>query len=295
MKVKHTPNRFAWLWLLLLGLCAAANVTAETFDRGLLWRIEADGVAPSYLFGTMHSEDPDVTRLPDAVQQAFDRAGGVTLEVEMNPQALFAMAAASMLTDGTTLETHIGPDLYRRVVEVMASQGKPEIVVAMMKPWAVALSLMMPPSETGMFLDFILYQRALADGKTVSGLETPGEQMAVFESMDARDQIALLEDALDNQPSIQAMLVELKQAYLAGDLKRMVDISNRSMRDSSQRLRERFEQRLLVDRNHLMAERMQAQLRRGGEFIAVGALHLTGEEGLLNLLVRQGYRVSRVY
>ena len=295
INVKRTVNNVALLWLLVFCLGFAAHAAADRFDAGLLWKIEVSGAAPSYLFGTMHSEDPDVTRLPDVVRQAFDTATGVTLEVDMDARALFAMAAASMLTDGTTLETHVGPQLYQRAVEAMAAQGKPEIVVALMKPWAVALSLMMPRSETGLFLDFVLYQQALADGKAVTGLETAGEQMDVFESMDKRDQIALLEDALDNQAAIQDMLVALKQAYLARDLGRMVEISNSSMRDSSDTLRERFQQRLLVDRNHLMAERMQAQLRRGGEFVAVGALHLPGEEGLLNLLSRQGFRVSRLY
>jgi uncharacterized protein YbaP (TraB family) len=56
-----------------------------------------------------------------------------------------------------------------------------------------------------------------------------------------------------------------------------------------------FDQRLLYDRNARMLERMQLQLKTGAAFIAVGALHLYGEKGLLNLLERDGYRLTRVY
>jgi uncharacterized protein YbaP (TraB family) len=177
----------------------------------------------------------------------------------------------------------------------MVAQGNPEVVVAMMKPWAVAVTLMLPPSETGMVLDLVLYQQALSKGKTVTGLESATEQMDVFDKLSVQEQIDLLEDALDNLQDMPKMLQALKTAYLARDLKRMVEISDQSMRDSSERMQDHFNQRLLVDRNHRMAERMQPQLRKGGEFIAVGAMHLPGEQGLLNLLTRQGYTVSRLY
>ena len=128
------------------------------------------------------------------------------------------------------------------------AHGQPEIVVPMMKPWAVAVTLMLPPSETGMVLDLLLYQEALAAGKNVSGLESASEQMDVFDSMSKEDQIALLKDALDSQQDIKRMLVELKAAYLARDLKRLVEISDKSMRGSSQRTRDHFNRRLLLER-----------------------------------------------
>lgn len=67
------------------------------------------------------------------------------------------------------------------------------------------------------------------------------------------------------------------------------------MQQDDQRLADEFQQRLVVDRNHRMAERMQPYLQQGKVFIAVGALHLPGEEGLLNLLEQQGYAVRRLY
>lgn len=298
MNVRHSLEKKLQLvlQLLLFGLWAAAGVSAAgSFDKGICWKIEGKGAAPSYLFGTMHSEDPQITQLPGAVERAFERANGVTLEVVMDMQSLLAMSAAFMLTDGSTLESHVGPRLYRRTVKAMADHGQAEMVVAMMKPWAVAVTLMMPPSKTGMVLDLMLYQRAVAAGKPVTGLESPDEQMNVFDSMSKQDQLDLLKDALDHQKDMQQMLGALKKAYLSRDLKRMVEISDKSMHDSSSAIKERFSTQLIDERNHRMAERMQSQLLRGNEFIAVGALHLPGDQGLLNLLTERGYRLTRVY
>jgi hypothetical protein len=298
MKVKRLlqKNALVWLQLLFVTLLAAnpANAT-EKFDHGLLWKIQAGGAAPSYLFGTMHSEDPEVVRLPAAVQQAFDRSRGLTLEVVLDPQSLLAMTSGFMLGDGSTLESHLGAPLYKRVVSAMAVYGMPEMVVSTMKPWAVAVTLMTPPGETGMVLDLHLYQRAVAAGKPVDGLETPLEQLSVFDELSESDQVALLKDTLDNLPDIQHQLDSLKDAYLARDLERLAAISDDSMRDGDPQLVARFTDKLITRRNHRMAERMQSRLRSGGQFIAVGALHLPGRDGLLRLLSQQGYTLTRVY
>jgi uncharacterized protein YbaP (TraB family) len=260
-----------------------------------LWRIDADGVEPSWLFGTMHSDDPAVVSLPRAVQRAFAESEAVILEVRLDAGSLAAMTSSLLLSDGATLEAIVGPELYRRTLEVMADQGYPEMVVAGMKPWAVAVTLMTPPTETGLVLDHVLYQQAVASGKSVDGLESAAEQLALFDNLSRADQVALLRDTLDNLPDIRELLVQLKDAYLDRDLRRLQAINARSMRDSDPRLVATFRDKVIIGRNHRMAERMESRLREGNRFIAVGALHLPGEEGLLNLLVARGYRVTRVY
>ena len=299
MNVKQSNQHRYLIWHLVVALAFASAVfgvqAGDRFDKGLLWKIEPVGAAPSYLFGTMHSDDPRVVQLPAPVQQAFDRAASVTLEVELDPQALISLATALMLTDGSNLESLIGRDLYNRTLQVMRAQGIPDLVVANMKPWAVAVTLMTPPNQSGAVLDQVLYQQAISSGKNVSGLETVAEQMALFDGLPLSDQITLLRDTLDNLPDIAQMLEELRVAYLDRDLKRLVEINEASMQDSNPQLAKDFNQKVIIDRNHRMAERMKSRLEEGNHFIAVGALHLPGEEGLLTLLSGQGYRVTRVY
>lgn len=281
--------------VLLLG---AGSAAAADFSRGLLWKIEPPGAPPSYLFGTMHSEDPAVVHLPGPVRRAFDSAQGVTLEVTLDATSLVSMTSAFMLSDGSTLESHVGKPLYRQAVKAMAGYGMPEMMVSGMKPWAVAVTLMTPPGKTGMVLDLLLYQQALSAGKPVDGLETPMEQMSVFDTLPEKDQILMLKDTLDNLDGVKRMLDRLKSAYLARDLDRLVAVSEASMaslHESDPESARRFNEKLITERNHRMAERLRERLQRGRQFIAVGALHLPGEDGLLELLSRQGYRVTVVY
>lgn len=280
---------------LLCLLVAVAAPAGGRFDSGLLWRIEPAGAAPSYLFGTMHSDHPEVVKLAAPVQQAFDRADALTLEVSLDAQSLLAMAAALIMSNGRTLETLLGADLFERAVEAMAGHGVDAALVARMKPWAVAVTLMTARTRSGAVLDRVLYQRALTDAKPVDGLETVAEQVALFDGLSLQEQVELLRDSLDHLPDIDRMLVDLRQAWLRRDLARLVEINQATLRDSDPQFAAAFNQRVILDRNQRMAERMESRLRQGGHFIAVGALHLPGEEGLLELLQRRGYRVTRVY
>jgi uncharacterized protein YbaP (TraB family) len=274
---------------------AFAAVADDSFDSGLLWKVERAGVKSSYLFGTMHSDHPRVVQLPKPVRRAFDQAQSVTLEVVLDPQSLSAMTSALLMTDGNTLESLIGRRLYERSLEVMRSRGIPEILLANMKPWAVAVTLMTPAGNTGVVLDHVLYQDAVAAGKKVHGLETVAEQMGLFDDLPLKDQITLLKDTLDNLHTIAHLLDDIQAAYLDRDLKRLLELNEASMRDSDPQLAATFKRKIIVERNHRMAERMLSGLGEGQQFIAVGALHLAGEEGLLKLLSERGYRLSRVY
>ncbi len=296
MKVNQARWRGYPLWLALLCLLAATGTAAqERFDSGLLWRIERAGSTPSYLFGTMHSDDPGVVDLPAPVRQAFDQADAVTLEVTLDPESLLALTQALMMNDGRTLDAVLGSVLFEHAVEAMAGYGIPDSMVARMKPWAVAVTLMTPPTQNGMVLDHVLYRKALADGKPVDGLETVAEQVGLFDSLTIEEQIDLLRDTLEHLDDIERMLADLHQAWLQRDLARLVDINAAALRDSDPQLATLFNQRIILDRNRRMAERLDSRLHEGGRFIAVGALHLPGEQGLLELLEQRGYRLTRLY
>ena len=284
------------VFVILLVLAALVRpASAGGFDHGLLWKIEGAAARPSYLFGTIHSEDPRVTRLAAPVARAFEQASRVTLEVPLDSATLVSLSAAMMFTDGRGLQAVVGDRLYRRAVQAMAGYSMPELLVAQMKPWAVATTLMVPEPTTGVMLDIMLYQRAVSAGKQVDGLETVDEQISIFDDMTDAQQVTLLEDTLANLSNIGRQNDALLAAYLQRDLGRLMELNEQSMNMGDRRLADTLNKRAIVERNHRMAERMESRLRQGNAFIAVGALHLPGPEGLLSLLKQKGYRVSVVY
>ncbi len=286
------------LYTLLLSVFVSAVATSGwcgEFTHGLLWAISKPGIHTSYLLGTIHSDDPRVTRLPAAVAQAFAKARSFTGELDMNADSLAQTQQAMLLPDDKVLESIIGHARYAQCVKLMADYGVPAVAVNRMKPWAIALQLNMPKPTTARFLDLILYQEAVARGLPVHGLETIPEQIAVFDKLPVKQQIVLLDESIKNHRETPALIETLIDLYLARDLAGMQAINNDQMQKADTRLVAKVDRRLIIMRNHRMVERMQARLDEGRAFIAVGALHLPGKEGILNLLEQQGYLVRYVY
>ncbi len=271
------------------------RIAANDFSKGLLWKIETPNGTPGHLFGTFHSSDPRIVTLPCPVKTVFDRARSYSMEVVMNGAGIVTMAQAMYLDDNRTLKEVVGETLYRDTQAALENTGVPSMeAFNRKKPWAVMLALGSPPQEGGIFLDLALQYEATRRGIPVHGLETMGEQVAVFNGMSLEDQTVLLRDAVQNQRHLSEAMEDLVDAYLRRDLAGLMQLSDK-YKSADARLNNTLMDRLLVQRNKVMAERMQARLREGNAFIAVGALHLPGETGLLRLLTQAGYRVTRVY
>lgn len=281
------------LLLLLLLLFACASRAGE--EQGLLWRVETAQGQISYLFGTIHSEDPRVLALPTPVSQAFNAASTLVLEMDLGETDAKAMGQAMLLPGGKALKGLIGAKLYRQSVTAMAGRGYPEEVVRRLQPWAIVLTLSMPQPKTGLFLDYVLYKQATEQGKKVVGLEQMGEQLGVFTSLSESEQVSLLRDTLRDYPEFPRMFEQLIEAYLARDLQALAQLSQQGMNGSDPALQQRFMVSLVDQRNRRMARRLLPLLQEGGVFAAVGALHLPGDSGIVSLLRRQGLGVSPIY
>ena len=283
--------RHGLLFLLLWCLTQAALAG----EQGLLWRVEKAGVAPSYLFGTIHSEDPRVTALPEAVREGLGASRVLLLELDLGSPELALVPLVQILPPGQSLDRLLPPDMYRDAIAAMTQRGFPEASTNRLRPWAIVIYLSVPPVKTGLFVDVVLYQQALAQGVTIAGLERASEQIAVFEALSLAEQRELLAQALALQPGLDAWFEAMHQAYLARDLAALQGIADDTYGTLSPEMGAKFERLLVTERNHRMAERARPYLAAGGAFIAVGALHLPGESGLIRQFEVLGYRVTPVY
>ncbi|MFQ5937449.1 MAG: TraB/GumN family protein, partial [Acidiferrobacterales bacterium] len=162
------------------------------------------------------------------------------------------------------------------------------------KPWVVIMLLSTPRAQTGLPLDMRLQLEATLQGKPIYGLETMAEQIAVFNDMSMKDQVALLRDTLDQRQEVARQFDTLMHAYLDRDLVKLMSIVNGPRKQKSGAFVAMMD-RLLTRRNEIMLARMRERLEEGNAFIAVGAAHLPGQAGLLQLLEDMGYGVSVVY
>jgi len=296
-KTSRDRTRPCWLLAALLAFLAAPLVAGPptgTFDRGLLWKIEGTGGKSSYLFGTIHSDDPRVTKIPDPVQAAFDSSTTFTMEMVAGGNAFLEMAERMFFNGGRTLPDVLGASLYAQTENALRERGLPTADIERKKPWAIVMMLSAPKPRTGLFLDLALQMQATLKGKQTFGLESIGEQLAVFDELPMPDQVALLEDTLAMRNQMDAQLEAMIKAYLARDLARLMQLAAEHDRDAAA-IHDKLMQRLLTRRNHRMAERMLPRLEEGNAFIAIGTAHLPGADGVLALLQARGYRISRVY
>lgn len=161
MKRFNTTYR-SLVWLFIY--CVCCHVAWAADEQGILWRIEGAANQPSYLLGTIHSDDARVTNVPASIAHAFQQADSFSGEIKMDLPSLMQASQATLLSDGQSLEQLVDPALYKQTVQLLAAYGMPELVVQRMKPWAAAATLSLPRPQTGIFLDMTLYHQAAAAG-----------------------------------------------------------------------------------------------------------------------------------
>jgi uncharacterized protein YbaP (TraB family) len=289
------------LAFVLLVVRPALPVETIPYGQGLLWRIEAPGGAVSHLFGTMHAADSRVATPPAAVASVLDAAESLTVEVVMTPAVRRSLAEAMVLREGRMLGETVGPALLRRVLDIGGRYGLQPWQTRALAPWALATLFAVPPAEvdqreTGApILDDVLQDGAARGGLPLYGLESADEQTAIFTEMSEADQVALLRLAVDEHPRVGWWWEQLVEAYLARDVAGYIELMFEQTAPEDQDLAERFLERLIDARNAVMVERMEPRLSEGGALVAVGALHLPGERGILRLLEQRGHAIERVY
>lgn len=289
-------------WLLLATMLVAGlqNAVAGPF----LWRIE--GTTDSYLFGTIHSANPDLNRLPAVVARSFDQADEFYGELELDSATLQHTAALFRLPAGETLRNQLPPPLQTRT-DALLRRLNPALTLdalAVLKPWALIATLAVVEDQLRFpglpVMDLRLYSDARSEGKPTGGLETPEEQAAVFEQLDPEEQMQLLEatltymeQALDEDGSI---LDETYAAYGSGDPEQFRTLMSKQM-ELPLMMKLKLERLLLNERNERMAKRIAQLVSEHPErsyFFAVGAAHFSGGQALQHQLRRLGVKVLPV-
>jgi uncharacterized protein YbaP (TraB family) len=291
----------AILAMALLALPAAAaepRVGVEPFSRGVLWRVSKPGVAASHVFGTIHVADPRVLLIPDAVHQALAQARSFVLEIDTDGSTEARFSEAAQFEDGRSLEPLIGAEAYAQVLAGLRERNVPEAIIARLKPWAALANLTVTPADyASITLDQKLRELARARRLPVYGLEGIEEQIAVFDGIPLDTQVALLRHGLAERDYFVGLIEPTIRAWLSRDLAGLHAVQQRTLaRFPAMAGHYRTLSRHIVDnRSVVMAHRLFTPLRKGRAFVAIGADHLYGGKGVLQLLRRQGYRVARVY
>lgn len=274
----------------------------------LLWKV-SDEDNSLYLLGSFHLLLPGDYPLSQDVHLAFADAEKLVFELApeelASPQLGLQMAQAAVRTDGRTLDDELGPELAAKLASwgtenaaQLAATGMNMDVLQRFEPWFVGTMVTMTQMmalgfDPGIGLDAHMGGLAQTAQKPTAGLESGAQQIAFLDGMDPAEQLEMLEQALDQAEAGPDQMLALHAAWRAGDTQAIVDGTISELRREFPALY----QAINVDRNNAWLPELEARLREDGEddtLVVVGAMHLLGEDGVVEKLRAKGYDVERV-
>ncbi len=270
---------------------------ARRFDQGLLWKVEFGTIAPNYIFGTLHVDDPGAKDFSPTLRKLVAGASLFLPEVKADEAANAAFGAAMQLPAGQSLSKLLpAEDMARVGARLVEAYGWQPELVDRMKPWAAYLVLSQPLTPPVEILDIALLRLATEAKRPVRPLETTQQQIDAMESVPQKHQLLLLSTLARLHDQSQARLPTMIDTYRRGDLAGLRKLEG-EFAEGDAALREAFQSltsQLVDKRNRQMVTSMLPALRQGNAVIAVGALHLTGEAGVLNILAKRGWKIQRL-
>lgn len=266
----------------------------------LLWKVTDDDNS-LWLLGAFHLlKESDYPLSPD-IARAFFEAEKLVFELapeELDgPHTQARFMAAAQFSDGRELGDVLPPVTREKLARLLARQGGSIDHVAGYQPWFVNLSLVLGLAHSmgyqpDLGIDRFLMMQAARAGKPVGGLETLEVQLNALASAPMEEQLRALDEYLADPGQMPLRLDELHQAWRAGDLARLEQLTRLEMLRSTPET-----YRIVnVERNDAWLDRLDAMLRHdtGDALVVVGALHLLGEDGLVERLGGLGYEVERI-
>lgn len=300
--------------LVVLGLLASASVLAADTAKApaapvpLLWKV-SDKDNAVYLLGSFHLLRPGDYPLSSDADAAFADAERVLFELspeEMRSPALpQLMAQAAIRTDGKTLQQDLDAETWARFEAwgrtnqaTLQQMGLSPQMLTVFEPWFIAVTIsIVEMTKQGLDpklgLDNHFMDQALAAGKPTGGLERAQEQIAVLDGMDATEQRQFLAESLQEAEKGAAETQRLHAAWRRGDAEELWNGMVADMRTQYPRLY----QRINVDRNDAWVPKIRRILDQPGDddaLVVVGALHLLGDDGVVEKLRTRGYQVERI-
>ncbi len=294
-------NRSKPFFPVLLAIIAFGYSSTETAiaqEKHFLWKVQGEQNTV-YLLGSVHVLPESAYPLPEVFDQAYDDAEVYAMEAVIDDEAMMEtqmlLMTHGMLENGQTLKEVLPEDLYEETQEKMEAAGLPFAMFATFKPWLVAMSLVQTDlsGEGYSFqkgVDVYYMEKANSDGKVVLGLESLGDQLAIFNELSLDEQIVFLRQTIDDMDAGEDQLAMLTTAWEEADIATMDSIMQENFGES-----EGLYDRLLLQRNRNWLSHLEGYLKSDkNHLVVVGAMHLVGKDGVITMLQERGYSVEQL-
>ncbi len=259
------------------------------YTESLIWKAVKDDKV-NFLYGTIHTQDQMATRFPPQVRLAIYQSKTYLMEIQLSQETNDIFQQAMFYKDGESLKGKIDPILLNILGNQLSQYGYETNDAKRIKPWAAFSTIGAPKPTRQPSLDQVLMNYAGSRGLEVIGIETMQELVDSLASISKQDQLTILGDTICNRSKIIADTKQLVDMHMRNNLLGLVKFNEQPHQDEA--LFERYMQTMVFDRNQRMHDRILPYFEKGATTVAVGALHLPGEKGLLKLLEQSGFKIS---
>jgi uncharacterized protein YbaP (TraB family) len=284
--------------VLSLSSCAqTTDIKPSDNPKTLLWKVSGNGLSkPSYLFGTIHAICAEDGVLSSNMKKIIRNADDVYFELDLDNMMEMLMGAAKMQMNGdTTLKDLLSPEDYIKVKNYYEEKSSllPFSMIERLKPFMATATIQEGnmPCENPAAMEQIIMEEAKASEKEIRGLESVAYQVGVLDSIPYKLQAEQLVEFINNsgKGDNSAEMKEMMKAYKEQDLSKLEQMIVRSDVSISS-----YTDILLYNRNRNWVKKLKTIMPGKTLLIAVGAGHLPGDQGVINLLRKEGYKVEPI-
>ena len=290
-----------WRAMAALWLLCAAVVSAHAEDaraeglHHIFWEVKGSHNT-LYLLGSVHMLKAADSALPPEALRAYAASKLLVMELDLNGAGAGAEslidsdAELTTLPEGQTLAAAVGPQLYAQLLARARTLGLEPEILEHFQPWFAALMVQqMELAKSGFDaaagVDEQFALMAQGDHKPIIGLETVQEQLGLFAHLSPEQQRQFLRSTLQESDSAERETDAVVRAWQRGDTLKLEQLLREGTQDSPELYR-----LLTTERNRRWLPKITALLNGDDNcLVIVGALHLIGHDGVIDLLQRQGY------
>ncbi len=270
----------------------------KPLENALLWKVTGNGITkPSYVYGTIHIIGKDDFFLPDGTLTAVEETDKMVFEIDMNDMndmsKQMGMLKDVFMKDNTTLKDLLTEEEYGTVESHFKGMGLPMMMFERMKPMFLTVfagdGMDIGGLQSGSMKSYEMefFEMAQNTSTPVSGLESIEYQLSMFDSIPYKDQAMMLVETIQTSDAGSDIFKEMIDMYKSQNITSMVEMMDGESLGGHEDL-------LLFQRNRNWIPIMENLMKEGPVFFAVGAGHLAGTEGVLKLLMKQGYQVEPI-
>ena len=295
--------------LVFLSSCAGNRSAAGTSEqKHFFWKV-SDENSSVWVLGSIHLADSTLYPLAPVIDTAFARSDELAVELNMNDEEVVKEIGKESVSQGM-LDERLLRDILPPEMWNTLDRDIPMVVFEKMRPWLVATTLSAYAFEQAGLnpeygIDYVLLDRAAANGKAIVGLETAEEQIGALADTTESDSAGVyyLKTTLREIAEFETLVKNLIHAWKTGDDDLLRSLLNKDDEEdeseetssSDQKFKEGFEQRVYVNRNAKMAESIATFLREDRNvFVVVGVAHLALEkDNVIDALRKRGFKIER--